>query len=61
MFHESSKHIDVKYHYMIDMVAQGKPKLCKISIDDNPIVLMMTMLVHVAKFKLCSSLIDITV
>jgi hypothetical protein len=36
IFHESSKHINVKYHYVRDMVAQGKLKVCKISNHDNP-------------------------
>jgi hypothetical protein len=36
MFHERSKHIDVKYHYVRDTVTQGKLKVCKISTHDNP-------------------------
>ena len=36
MFHERTKHIDVKYHYVRDVVAQGKLKVCKISTHDNP-------------------------
>jgi hypothetical protein len=35
MFHERTKNIDVKYHYMRDEVAQGKLKVCKISTHDN--------------------------
>jgi hypothetical protein len=35
IFHERSKHIDVKYHYVRDMVAQGKLKVCKISAHNN--------------------------
>jgi hypothetical protein len=60
MFHERSKHIDVKYHYVRDVVAKGKLKVCKISTHDNPAD-MMTKPVHVAKFELCSSLVGITV
>jgi hypothetical protein len=60
MFHERSKHIDVKYHYVRDIVAQGKQKICKISTHDNPTD-MMTKPVPVVKFALCSSLVDITV
>jgi hypothetical protein len=55
-----SKHIDVKYHYVSDMVAQGKLKVCKISTHDNPAD-MMTKPVLVAKFELCSRLVGITV
>jgi hypothetical protein len=60
MFHERSNHIDVKYHYVRDVVAQGKLKVCKISTHNNP-ANMMTKSVPVAKFELCSSLVCITV
>jgi hypothetical protein len=60
MFHEMTKHIDVKYHYVRDEVAQGKLKVCKISTHDNPAD-MMTKPVPVAKFELCSGLVGITV
>jgi hypothetical protein len=40
MFHERSKHIDVKYYYVRDMVAQGKLKVRKISTHDNPTDMM---------------------
>jgi hypothetical protein len=59
IFHERSKHIDVKYHYVRDIVAQGKLKVCKISTHDNPTE-MMTKAVPVAKFELCSRIVDIT-
>jgi len=60
MFHERTKHIDVKYHYVRDVVAQGKLKVCKISTHDN-LADMLTKPVPVAKFELCSSLVGITV
>ena len=59
MFHERTKHIDVKYHYVSDVVAQDKLKVCKISTHDNSAD-MMTKPVPVAKFELCSSLAGIT-
>ena len=59
MFHERTKHIDVKYHFVRDIVAQGKLKVCKISTHDNPTD-MMTKLVPVAKFELCSNLVGLT-
>ena len=40
MFHERTKHIDVKYHYVRDVVTQGKLKVCKISTHDNPADMM---------------------
>ena len=60
MLHERTKHINVKYHYVRDVVAQRKLKVCKISTHDNPVD-MMTKPVPVAKFDLCSSLVGITV
>ena len=60
MFHERTKHIDVKYYYVRDVVAQGKLKVRKISTHDNPAD-MLTKPVLVAKFELCSSLVGITV
>jgi hypothetical protein len=60
MFHERTKHIDIKYHYVRDVVARGKLQVCKISTHDNPAD-MMTKHVHVAKFELCSSLVGINV
>jgi hypothetical protein len=60
MFHERTKHIDIKYHYVRDIVAQGKLKVCKISTHDNPAD-MMTKPVHVSKFELCSSLVGIII
>ena len=40
MFHENTKHIDVKYHYVRDVISQGKLKVCKINIYDNPADMM---------------------
>ena len=60
MFHERTKHIDIKYHYVRHVVAEGKLKVYKISTHDNPAD-MMTKHVPVAKFELCSSLVGIIV
>jgi hypothetical protein len=60
MFYERTKHIDIKYHYVRDVVARGKLRVCKISTHENPAD-MMTKPIHVAKFELCSSLVGITV
>ena len=51
MFHERTKHIDVKYHYIRDVISQGKLKVCNISTHDNPAD-MMTKPVPVALLKL---------
>jgi hypothetical protein len=47
--HERSKHNDFKYHYVRDVVPQGKLKVCKISTHDNPTD-MITKPIPVAKF-----------
>ncbi|WVZ89612.1 hypothetical protein U9M48_035991 [Paspalum notatum var. saurae] len=60
MFHQRTKHIDVKYHYVREVVEEGRLKVCKISTHDNPAD-MMTKPVPVAKFELCSSLVGIIV
>ena len=59
MFHERTKHIDVKYYYVRDVILQDKLKVCKISTHDNPVD-MMTKPVPVAKFEFCSSLVGLT-
>jgi hypothetical protein len=60
MFHERTKHIDIKYHYVCDVVARDKLQVCKIITHNNPVD-MMTKPVPVAKFELCSSLVGIIV
>jgi hypothetical protein len=60
IFHERIKHIDVKYHYVREVIAEGRLKVPKISTHDNPVD-MMTKSVPVAKFEFCSSLVGITV
>jgi len=58
MFHERIKHINIKYHFMRNVIEDGKLKVCKISTHDNPAD-MMTKTVPVAKFELCSSLVGL--
>ena len=59
MLHERTKYIDVKYHYVHDVISQGTLKVCKVSTYNNPTD-MMTKPVPIAKFKLCSSLVGST-
>ena len=56
MYHERTKHINVRYHYIRDVVAEGNLKVCKISTHDNPAD-MMTKPVPTNKFELCSGLV----
>jgi hypothetical protein len=58
MFHATTKHIEIKYHYVRDEIEKGKLKICKISTHNNPSD-MLTKPVLVAKFELCSSLVGI--
>jgi hypothetical protein len=60
MFHERTKHIDIKYHYVREIIAKGKLKVCKISTHYNP-ANMMTKHVPSSKFELCSNLVGIIV
>ena len=60
MFHKRTKHIDVKYHYVRDVVAQDKLKVCKISTHDNSADMLIKP-VPVAKFELSSSLVGIII
>ena len=52
MFHERTKHIDVRYHFIRGVVVDGDVKVCKISTHDN-LADMMTKPVPVAKFGWC--------
>ena len=36
MFHEKTKHIDVRYHFIRGVIAEGDIKVCKINTCDNP-------------------------
>ena len=60
MFHERIKHIDMRYHYIRDLIAQGDIKVCKISTHDNAAD-MMTKSVPTTKFELCSNLVGVIV
>jgi hypothetical protein len=59
MIIEKSKHIDIHYHFVRDIIEKGLVKIRKISTHDNPAD-MMTKHVPVAKFQLCLSLVCIT-
>jgi hypothetical protein len=58
MITEISKHIDICYHFICDIIEKGLVKVCKINTHDNPAD-MMTKHVPVAMFELCSSLVGI--
>jgi hypothetical protein len=58
MFHERTKHIDIKYHYIREIVTEGKLRVCKISTHFNTAD-MITKPVPGAKFELCLNLVGI--
>ncbi|EXX70798.1 hypothetical protein RirG_084260 [Rhizophagus irregularis DAOM 197198w] len=60
MFHERTKHIDVRYHFIRDVISKGDIQVQKISTHDNPAD-MMTKPVPATKFELCSSLVGMTI
>jgi hypothetical protein len=49
MITEKSKHIDIRYHFIRDIIEKGLVKVCKISTDNNPAD-MMTKHVSVASW-----------
>ncbi|KAG8498115.1 hypothetical protein CXB51_006865 [Gossypium anomalum] len=50
MFHERSKHIDVRYHFVRDIIARGDIVVSKISTHENPAD-MMTKSLPITKFE----------
>ena len=58
VFHERSKHIQVKYHFIRDMIAQDVFKLKKIPTEFNPSD-MGTKILPLSKFNTCKSLLNI--
>ena len=57
-FHERSKHIQVKYHFIRDMIAQGAFRIEKVPTDLNPSD-MGTKILPVSKFNVCKNLLNI--
>ncbi|KAG8472622.1 hypothetical protein CXB51_034312 [Gossypium anomalum] len=50
MFHERTKHIDVRYHFVRDIIARGDIVVSKISTHENPAD-MMTKSLPITKFE----------
>ena len=50
MFHDKSKHIEIKYHYIWDMVQRGIVKLQYVATDDQIVDVLMKPLARV-KFE----------
>ena len=56
MFHERTKHIDVRHHFMRNVIARGVIAVSKISTHDH-LVDMMTNSLPKAKFEHCWDLV----
>jgi hypothetical protein len=58
MYQFKTKHIDIKYHFIRDIVAEGKIKVDKIYTDENS-ANMITKSLFNTKFKYCLNLVDV--
>ncbi|KAH9779244.1 hypothetical protein KPL71_007654 [Citrus sinensis] len=58
VYHERTKHIDVKFHFIKDEVAKGSVAVIKIHTNINPTD-MLTKVLPTAKFKFCVDLIGV--
>ncbi|KAJ9551763.1 hypothetical protein OSB04_015808 [Centaurea solstitialis] len=58
VLHDRTKHIDIRHHYIREVVARGDLKVVKISTDDNAAD-MLTKPLPVAKFNLCLDLVGV--
>lgn len=58
IFHERTKHIDIRYHFVRDIIARGDIVVSKISTHNNPADMMMKSL-PITKFKHCLNLVAI--
>ncbi|KAG8485167.1 hypothetical protein CXB51_021347 [Gossypium anomalum] len=58
MFHERTKHIDVRYHFVRDIITRGDIVLSKISTHENPAD-MMTKSLPITKFEHCLDLVGV--
>lgn len=52
MFHDRTKRIDIRYHYIRDVTTQGDINVSKLSSHDNPTVTIPKIL-HVTKSQFC--------
>ncbi|XP_031275764.1 secreted RxLR effector protein 161-like [Pistacia vera] len=58
VYHERTKHIDVHYHFVRDLITKGEIILNKVPTEHNPAD-MGTKIVTIAKFKHCLNLLSI--
>ncbi|KAH9685060.1 hypothetical protein KPL70_013801 [Citrus sinensis] len=56
--HEKTKHIDIKLHFIRNVISKGVVKMVKIHTSNNPVD-MLTKVVLTAKFKTCLDITEI--
>ena len=60
MYHERTKHVDVRYHFVRELVANGDIHIPKISTEDSPAD-MGTKTVTAAKFSHYMNLLHVSI
>ncbi|KAG8501668.1 hypothetical protein CXB51_004714 [Gossypium anomalum] len=58
MFHERTKHIDARYHFVREIITRGDIVMSKISTHENPVD-MMTKSLPITKFEHCLNLVGV--
>ena len=58
VYHARTKHIDVRYHFVREIIEEGEVLVQKIKTSDNPAD-MLTKVVTTIKFNHCLDLINI--
>ncbi|XP_031258987.1 secreted RxLR effector protein 161-like [Pistacia vera] len=58
VYHERTKHVDVRFHFVRDLVAQGVVELKKVANEENPTD-MGTKVITPAKFNHCLKLLSV--
>ncbi|KAL3640704.1 hypothetical protein CASFOL_015672 [Castilleja foliolosa] len=58
MFHERSKHIDVRLHFIRDVIERKEVHMEKVGTEDNPAD-MLTKVLPMSKFRYCLKLIQV--
>ncbi|OAE23598.1 hypothetical protein AXG93_4316s1300 [Marchantia polymorpha subsp. ruderalis] len=58
VFHDRTKHVDIKYHFIREKIIDGDINIAKISIDDN-LADCGTKVVTLGKFRLCVKLFGV--
>ena len=59
MFHERTKHIDIRYHFVRDIISGGDVVIKKITTADNPAD-MLTNALPRTKFQHCQDLVGLS-